>query len=155
MNSRINPYEEYFSHTVLKHQYHLLQIRTEHYHSNYKRIFLVSNLLQYFTGVNKVSSSSGYNDVQYGDHICTCSPVKCFTVPVCTTVQRVFTVHDLYYWEYLSWIVGYLSTEDKNSTSLITNQSCISVSCVCYIYRTFLFSAAFQMTTDSTARRKF
>lgn len=81
--------------------------------------------------------------------------MKCFTVAVCTTVQGVFTVHDWYYWEYLSWIVGHLSTENKNSTSLITNHSRYSISCVYYIYRTFLFSAEFQMTTDSTATRQF
>jgi hypothetical protein len=92
VNSCINPYVEYFPHTVLKHQYHLLQIQTECHHSNYIKIVLVSNLLQCFTGVNKVSSSAAYNDVQHGDHICKCSLVKYFTVAVCTTVQGVFTV---------------------------------------------------------------
>jgi len=81
----------------LKHQYHLLKIQTERHHSNYINIALISNLLQCFTGVSKVSSSSGYNDVQHGDHTCKYSLAKCFTVVVCTTVQGVFTVHEWYY----------------------------------------------------------
>jgi hypothetical protein len=118
-NSCINPYVEYFSHRALKYLCHLLQIHTEHHHSNYIKNVLVSNLLQCFTSVNKVSSSSGYSDVQHGYHICKCSLVTCFTVAVCTTVQGVFTVNDWYYWEHLSWIVGHMSTEEKNSTSFI------------------------------------
>jgi len=119
-NSCINPYVEYFSHAVLKHPYHLLQIHIECRHSNYIKNVLVSNLLQCSTGVNKVSSSSGYGDLQHVYHICKCNLVTCFTVAVCTTVHGVFTVNDWYYWEHLSWIVGHLSTEEKNSTSFIT-----------------------------------
>jgi hypothetical protein len=81
--------------------------------------------------------------------------VNCFTVAVCTTIQGVLAVHDWYYWEHLCWIVGHLSTEDKNSASLITETSCIRVSCVYYIYRTFLFSAEFHMTIDSLQQESF